>query len=128
MDKKKVLIIEDEESVQRAISDALMNQEFETLVAKDGEEGLDMALREHPDLILLDVLMPKMDGMIMLQKLRQDEWGKKIPVIILTNVSPNASSVINSVLQNEPAYYLIKSDVKLEGIIEKIKDVLKIED
>ncbi len=71
--------------------------------------------------------MPKMDGMIMLQKLRVDQWGKTAPVIILTNVSPNANSVINSVLKNEPAYYLVKSDVKLEGIVDKIKEVLKIE-
>lgn len=125
MDKKKILIVEDEESIQKAISDALTNQEFATLIAEDGEEGLEIALKEHPDLILLDILMPKMDGMIMLQKLRVDEWGKEAPVIILTNVSPNTNSVINSVLQNEPAYYLVKSDVKLEGIVDKIKEVLK---
>ena len=128
MDKKKILVVEDEESMLDAISDYLETQEFVTITARDGEEGLGIALKEHPDLILLDILMPKMDGMIMLQKLRQDEWGKGAPVIILTNVSPNTNSVINSVLQNKPAYYLVKSDVKLEGIIEKIKDVLKIED
>lgn len=128
MDKKKILIVEDEEAMLDAISEALLNQEFATLMAKDGEEGLGIALREHPDLILLDILMPKMDGMVMLQKLRLDEWGKGVPVIILTNVDPSANSVINSVLQNEPAYYLVKSDVKLEGIVEKIKDVLKIKD
>lgn len=128
MNNKKILITEDEEVIQKAISDALSNQEFSTLIAKDGEEGLGIALKEHPDLILLDILMPKMDGMIMLQKLRLDEWGKTVPVIILTNVSPNTNSVINSVLQNEPAYYLVKSDVKLEGIVEKIKEVIKIED
>ncbi len=127
MDKKKILIIEDEEAMLGAISDALINQDFETLLAKDGEEGLEIALKEHPDLILLDILMPKMDGMIMLQKLRLDEWGKTVPVIILTNVSPNANSVIDSVLKNEPAYYLVKSDVRLEGIVDKIKDVLKME-
>ncbi len=127
MNKKKILIVEDEESMLNAISDYLTNQEFATLTARDGEEGLEISLKEHPDLILLDILMPKMDGMIMLQKLRLDEWGKGAPVIILTNVSPNANTVINSVLQNEPAYYLVKSDVKLEGILEKIKEVLKIE-
>ena len=128
MDKKKILIVEDEESMLNAISAYLETQEFVTLIAKDGEEGLVIALKEHPDLILLDILMPKMDGMIMLQKLRKDEWGKGAPVIILTNVSPNANSVINSVLQNEPAYYLVKSDVKLEGIVDKVREVLKIED
>lgn len=128
MDNKKILIVEDEEAVQRAIAEALINQSFATLAAKDGEEGLNIALTQHPDLILLDILMPKMDGMIMLQKLRKDEWGKKVPVIILTNVNPNSSYVINSVLNNEPAYYLVKADVKLEGIVDKIKEVLKIED
>lgn len=128
MDSKKILITEDEEAMQRAISEALSNQGFITITAKDGEEGLKTAIREHPDLILLDILMPRMDGMVMLQKLRLDEWGKTVPVIILTNVTPNANSVINSVLQNEPAYYLVKSDVKLEGIVDKIKEVLKIQD
>jgi len=128
MDNKKILIVEDEEAVQKAISEAFVNQEFTMLTAKDGEEGLSVSLKEHPDLILLDILMPKMDGMIMLQKLRLDEWGKTVPVIILTNVSPNSSSVINSVLQTAPAYYFVKSDVKLEGIVSKVKEVLKIED
>lgn len=128
MDKKKILIVEDEEVMQDVISDTLLNQEFTTLIAKNGEEGLDIALKQHPDLILLDIFMPKMDGLVMLQKLRLDEWGKKVPVIILTNLNPNSNSVINVVLKNEPAYYLVKSDVKLEGIVEKIKDVLKIED
>jgi len=125
MDNKRILIVEDEESMLNAISDYLTSQEFVTLLARDGEEGLEIALKEHPDLILLDILMPKMDGMIMLQKLRDDEWGKKAPVIILTNVSPSANSVIDSVLRNEPAYYLVKSDVKLEGIVDKVKEVLK---
>jgi DNA-binding response OmpR family regulator len=128
MDKKRILIVEDEEAMLDAVSDALLNQQLITLMAKDGESGLEMALKEHPDLILLDILMPKMDGMIMLQKLRLDEWGEKVPVIILTNVNPNSSTLINSVLQNEPAYYLVKSEVKLEGIVDKVKEVLKIVD
>lgn len=128
MDKKKILIVEDEEAMLGAISDALLNQYFTTFTARDGEEGLRIALEKHPDLILLDILMPKMDGMNMLQKLRLDKWGRIAPVIILTNVDPNANSLIDSVLQNEPAYYLIKSEVKLEGIVEKIKSVLKIVD
>jgi DNA-binding response OmpR family regulator len=128
MDNKKILIVDDDEAIQKAISQTLENQEFTTLIADNGENGLSVSLKEHPDLILLDILMPKMDGMIMLQKLRENEWGKNVPVIILTNVSPNSNSVISSVLQTEPAYYLVKSDVKLEGIVSKVKEVLKIED
>jgi DNA-binding response OmpR family regulator len=126
MDNKKILIVEDEEAMQKAISEAFVNQEITTFTANDGEKGLAVSLKEHPDLILLDILMPRMDGMNMLQKLRADEWGKTVPVIILTNVSPNSNSVINSVLQNEPAYYLVKADVRLEGIVDKVKEVLKI--
>lgn len=127
MDKKKILIVEDDESIQKAISDYFANQQLTVLEAKNGEEGFETATKEHPDLILLDILMPKMDGMVMLKKLREDKWGKSVPVIILTNVNPNTSSVINSVMDNKPAYYLVKSDVKLEGIIDKVKEVLKIE-
>lgn len=127
MDKKKILVVEDEESMLNALSDSLNNQEFTIITAKNGEEGLESALKERPDLILLDIFMPKMDGLVMLQKLRLDVWGRKVPVIILTNLNPNSNSVINSVLKNEPAYYLVKADVKLEGIVDKIKEVLKIE-
>ena len=128
IDGKKILIVEDEEAMQKAVSEALVNQGLITVTADDGEGGLSAALKEHPDLILLDVFMPKMDGLVMLQKLRLDDWGKTVPVIILTNLNPNSNSVINSVLKDEPAYYLIKSDVKLEGIVDKVKEVLKIQD
>jgi two-component system, NtrC family, nitrogen regulation response regulator NtrX len=127
MDKKRILIIEDEEAMQKAIAEAIANQGFVPLTASDGVEGLSASLKEHPDLILLDIFMPKMDGLFMLQKLRLDPWGKTAPVIIITNVNPSSNSVINSVLKNEPAYYLVKSEVKLEGIIDKIKEVLKME-
>lgn len=127
MDKKRILVVEDEESMLNALSDSLNNQEFTILTARNGTEGLSAALRERPDLILLDIFMPKMDGLVVLEKLRLDVWGRKVPVIILTNLNPNSNSVINSVLKNEPAYYLIKADVKLEGIVDKIKEVLKIE-
>jgi DNA-binding response OmpR family regulator len=127
MDKKKILIIEDEEAMQKAIAEAVANQGFVPITASDGVEGLSASLKEHPDLILLDIFMPKMDGLVMLQKLRLDAWGKTAPVIIITNVNPSSNSVINSVLKNEPAYYLVKSEVKLEGIIDKIKEVLKTE-
>jgi CheY-like chemotaxis protein len=125
MDNKKILLIEDEEVMQKVISEALVNQGFKTLVANNGEEGLSLSLKEHPDLIILDIFMPRMDGLVMLQKLRLDEWGKQAHIIILTNLNPNSNSVINSVLKNEPAYYLVKSDVKLEGIVDKIKEVLR---
>lgn len=122
---KIVLIVEDEIPMLNVLSDQLKEAGYDTFKAKDGEEGLSMAFSHHPDLILLDLLMPKMDGMTMMQRLRKDEWGKHVPVIILTNVSPDTDTTIKGIIDFQPAYYLVKADVKLEGIVEKIKNVLE---
>ena len=74
---KKILIVEDEAPLRNAISDILSFEGFTVFQAKNGQEGLDAALLEHPDLILLDLMMPVMDGLTMLEKLRQDQaYGK----------------------------------------------------
>ena len=73
---KKILIVDDEEKLQQKLADACYREGFVALGASNGEEGLSLALREHPDLILLDLEMPKMDGVEMLQQLRKDECGK----------------------------------------------------
>lgn len=122
--KKIILVVEDEAPMLSVLIDALQNSGFATLKAKDGEEGLELSQYQHPDLILLDVLMPKMDGITMLKKLRETQWGKKIPVIILTNVSADTDATIQAIVDFQPAYYLIKSDVKLEDIVKKIQEVL----
>jgi DNA-binding response OmpR family regulator len=122
--KKIILITEDEPPMSRILTDALSESGFETLQAKDGQEGLTLALEKHPDLILLDVLMPKMDGLAMIRKLRADSWGKNVPVIVLTNVSSDTDEIISTVVDTQPAYYFIKSDVKLDTIVEKIKQIL----
>ena len=121
--KKIVLIIEDEAPMLAVLKDKLQESGFMTFQAKDGEEGLEVALTHKPDIILLDLLMPKMDGMTMLTKLREDSWGKKVPVIILTNVSPDTDTTLKAIIANQPAYYLVKSDVKLDTVTEKIKDI-----
>src|SRR3989344_8083810 len=85
--KNKILLItEDEPALRYVLRDKLSNIGFKVFEAADGEEGLAVALKERPDLILLDLLMPKMDGISMLKKLREDEWGKKVKVLVLTNL------------------------------------------
>jgi len=125
--KKSILVIEDELPMLKVLIDKLQESGFATLQANNGEEGLGVALSAHPDLILLDLLMPKMDGMSMMEKLRENTWGKNIPVIILTNVSADTDVTIKAIIDLQPAYYLVKSDVKLETIVEKIKEILKTE-
>lgn len=72
--QKKILVVEDEKNLRSAIVDVLGYNNFETLEAKNGKEALKIALRDHPDLILLDLFMPEMDGMTALAKIRHDSW------------------------------------------------------
>lgn len=120
---KTILLVEDEESQIKILSDYLAKKEFSILEAKDGIEGLEIALREHPDIILLDVRMPKMDGMTMMHKLREDAWGKKASIIILTNYDTSDTNLFQ-ILVDEPALYLVKSNSSLDLIFEKIEEVL----
>ena len=120
--KKTILIIEDERSLREALRDKLTREGFSTLEAKNGEEGLDVALREHPELILLDIVMPVMDGMTMLKQLRENAWGKNVKIIILTNLS-DIEKIADSV-KNEVYDYLVKTDWKLEDVVTKIRERL----
>jgi DNA-binding response OmpR family regulator len=122
--KKKpvILIVDDESSLRHALADKLSFEGFAVLEAKNGEEGLVLALSSHPDLILLDIVMPVMDGISMLKNLRDDKWGKKVKVIMLTNLDGNGK-VADAVAWGTPEY-LVKSDWKLEDVVIKIREQL----
>ncbi len=126
-DKKVVLVVEDEAPMLHVLIDTLKQEGYVALQAKDGVEGLQLASSQHPDLILLDLLMPHMDGMTMMSRLRENAWGKDIPVIILTNVSADTDATLKAIVDLQPAYYLIKSDVKLEEIVEKVEEILRLQ-
>lgn len=119
---KKILIVEDELSLRGALRDKLIREGFNVLEAKNGEEGLRVALREHPDLILLDIIMPVMDGMTMLKRLREDVWGKEAKVVMLTNLSDNEK--LAEAITHGSYEYLVKSDWKIENVVAKIKEKL----
>lgn len=104
------------------LSDKIASLGYEILKAQDGQQGLQRALNEHPDLILLDLLLPKLSGLDLLNALRQDERGKQIPVMILTNLNEN-SAIYKSVALNSAAYF-IKSDSSLEFITNEVKKKL----
>lgn len=123
--KYTILIVEDNLILLKTLTDNLIGEGFLPLQARDGEEGLAIALDRHPDLILLDILMPVMDGLTMMKKLRtKDAWGKKVPIILLTNLSPDEEKIMKSIVEDEPAYYLVKTDNKISDVIEKIKERL----
>ncbi len=128
LNNKKMLVIEeveDEKSLRDVLHDKFSLEGFNVLEAKDGEEGLATALREHPDIILLDIVLPKMDGLTMMKKLREaNEWGKNVPIILLTNLEANDDKIMKAITDNTPAYYLVKANYTIEDLVEKIKERL----
>ncbi len=120
--KKTILIVEDEPALLKVYAERFSNEGFSVLKASNGQEGLDMALEKRPDIILLDILMPVMDGLTVMQKLREnDSWDKNVPIIFLTNLSEHEESIAKSVAENKPAYYLVKSDWSLSDVVKKAK-------
>lgn len=120
--QKRILIVEDEKSQRSALAEKFTREGFAVLEADDGQKGLEIALSSHPDLILLDIIMPVMDGMTMLEKLRADTWGKEAKVIILTNLSEVEK--ISEAVTRGSYNYLVKSDWKLADVVAKVQAVL----
>lgn len=120
--KPTILIVEDENLLAKALSIKLESDGFSVDIATNGQIGLEQALALHPDLILLDLLMPTMDGEAMLGELRKDGWGQQAKVIVLTNLN-NEKQLIDAV--GPVAGFLVKADWKLEDLVKKIKAVIK---
>ena len=124
--KYTILVVEDEVPLLNALVDKFSREGFSVLEAKNGEEGLESALKNRPDLILLDIVMPRMDGMTMLKKLREaNEWSKHVPVIILTNLTSADEGRMSDITELEPAYYLVKTDWKIEDVVAKVRGRLE---
>lgn len=122
-EKKVILIVEDEIPLIRAESIKLAAEGFRVLNAKNGLEGLTLAIENKPDLIILDINMPVMDGITMLKKLREDKWGETAHVIVLTNMGGNNTKLADAV-ENGITEYLVKTDQSLSVLVEKIKTIL----
>ncbi|MFA5932062.1 MAG: response regulator [Candidatus Paceibacterota bacterium] len=125
---KKVLVIEaieDDAFLRNVINEKLKKEGFDVLEARDGEEGLETALSKRPDLIILDIVMPKMDGLMVMEKLRaQGDWGKNLPIVLFTNLNADDEKIIKAIENNQPTYYLVKSNNTIDDLIEKIKERL----
>lgn len=119
---KSILIVEDEQDIREAIAEALVDAGFFVSTAENGSVGLNKAVSERPDLILLDIVMPVLDGHAMLQKLRQDPWGKNAKVIMLTSMD-DTKNIVNA-HQGDIGDYIIKTHNSLDEIIRKVRMVL----
>lgn len=119
---KRILIIEDNNILSNSLREALNDEGIEVVQAFDGETGLKTAKDIKPDLILLDLLLPKLHGLDLLKDLRKDEWGKEAPVIILSVL--NESETIGAALEGNVFTYMAKDQYTLDDIVKVAKDEL----
>lgn len=123
MEKKlKILIIEDTVSFSQMYVSKLESCGFEALVCQDGEKGFSVGCKEKPDLILLDIILPKLDGFAVLRLLKENSQTKNIPVILLTCLSQKSD--IEKGLKLGAEDYLIKDQFSPQEVINKIKKIL----
>lgn len=119
---KTILFIEDEPTLQKTVGKYLEEEGYDVKNALDGEIGLQMAKKFNPALILLDLILPKMDGFEVLQELKKDPETKNIPVIILTNLE--SSGDVEKALSLGATNYLVKANYELSEVVKKIKSIL----
>lgn len=123
MEGKTVLIVDDDLAFCELLTEILQSEGVTVVVEHDGISGVAKALELHPDLVMFDVMMPRMTGIAALQQLRNDPWGKNAVAVLLTNV--NQPEAMAASMENGPATeYLLKVDWTLEQIAERIKKIL----
>jgi DNA-binding response OmpR family regulator len=120
--KIKILLVEDDSFLAGMYATKFGLEGFEVKIGADGEEGLKLAKKEKPDVILLDILLPKIDGFTVLRKLKKDSKTKLIPVILLTNLGQKDD--IKKGLEEGAEGYLIKAHFMPSEVVEKIKKII----
>ena len=121
--KSKILLVEDDNFLVEMYTTKFELEGFEVISAEDGQKGLDMIKREEPDIILLDILMPKMDGFAVLDALKKDKTTVDIPVILLTNLGQKDD--VKKGFEKGAVGYLIKAHFMPSEVVDKIKKILK---
>ncbi len=120
---KRVLLVEDDRFLRRACEKSLRQQGFTVSSAADGEEALRAVRAEPPDLILLDILMPKLTGIEVLRALKSDEKTRAIPVVVLTNSSKETD--VHEIETLGVAGYLVKANLSLQELGHQVKQLLE---
>lgn len=121
--KPRLLVVEDEKALGIALKEKFEREGFDVFIEVNGGKALTRALELKPNVILLDVLLPGMDGLTLLKRLRQDPWGNTVPVIILSNVSDDEK--LKESVQLHAANYMVKSNWTINDIVEQVRQCLK---
>jgi len=123
-ENKKILIVEDDDLTLRMLSDAFRNEGFFVYEAIDGKEGLDTALRECPDIILLDIIIPEMDGLSVFKRLRKSGCCVDTPIIVMTNLEETES--ITKALSLGKCDFIIKTNLSIGDIVKRVNTHLSV--
>ncbi len=118
----KILVAEDDKLISGSLCDALKAAGFDPIPAYDGEEAVAKAKETTPNLALLDIMMPKLDGISVLWELKANPTTAGMPVVVLTNIGD--VETISKIVEAGAVDYLLKSDQSVDDIIQKVKDVL----
>ena len=121
--KDRILLIEDDSFLVEMYTTKFELEGFEVISAEDGKKGLDLALQEKPEIILLDILMPKMDGFAVLEALKKDKTTLNIPVVLLTNLGQKDD--VKKGFEKGAVGYLIKAHFMPSEVVDKIMKILK---
>ena len=118
----KILIVEDDPLIARLYQKSLSFEGYNVEVARDGEEGLKKIAENNPPLILLDIMMPKIPGFEVLDRIKSQEETKKIPVIVLTNLASPRDA--ETALSKGAVKYIVKSEYQPKQIVNMVKEIL----
>lgn len=119
---KKVLIVDDDPLVLESLNQELARVGIVVETAEDGQKGLNKALTSHPDLLVIDLRMPEMDGLTLIEKIRADQWGKSVPIVVLSTDESTGS--INQALKAGVTVYIPKSGTTSEQISSQVMTAL----
>lgn len=122
MSTKRILLAEDDRFLRKAAETTLRRHGFEVLLAVDGEEALRVATGSSPDLILLDMIMPKLQGFEVLQALKADPGTAGIPVVVLSNLGQESD--IQRALSAGAVAYLVKANLSLQELVKRVRETL----
>ncbi len=117
---RSVLIIDDEVSLVQVLAQKFTDEGVTAYTAVNGRDGLALALEKHPDIILLDIMMPEMDGFDVMKQLQEDPWGKDATIILLTNSS--SIETVAKAVSTGMSEFLVKTDIHLDELVRHVKD------
>ena len=121
--EKRVLLVEDDQNIRELYAIALIKAGVNIMMAEDGDQGVRQALAHHPALILLDIDMPIMNGYDAAARIREDAWGKTVPIIFLTNRDDPRDKAHASL--HSPERYIVKATVPVQELVAQVKKAIE---